>query len=223
LATLVLFLLGVGVDELVRAPVLAVRRIVVEGGPGTLARLTGVRLGTPMLTVDVAAAARRVLARDPWLRWARVVRRWPATLVLEVGARQVVALVETDGGAVLGVDASGRLLPVARGALSAYPYLGGVTAPDRPYRSIGGRVAGAELAVAADLPAWLAPTTAEIDAGSGGLTLLLTSGTHVRLGTRSALDQKYRVLHAILARLGDRTVGLIDVSDPAAPTVAVSP
>lgn len=104
-----------GLLGLSMTPLLDIDRVVVEGaarsgGPAVLG-VTGIELGTAMVTADLGAVAERV-ARLPWVRTAEVRRRWPGTLVVEVVERTPVAAVPAAGEGWTLLDADGRQLAV---------------------------------------------------------------------------------------------------------------
>jgi cell division protein FtsQ len=226
LVLLVLFLVGLGVDELLHSSFLSVRRIAVVGGPASLASASGVALGTPLLDVSPAAVAARLLRSDPWLGAVQVERVFPSELLLQVVPRTVVALVEARGGQVLGIDATGRLLPVGTGALAAYPYLAGVTVPDRPFAPAPrAERLQSELRLVVRMPQGLRSEVAEVDVQGARQELVLSSGTRVLLGRPVLLRQKLQVLGLILEKLRalHRTVAEINVEDPTAPDLVDTP
>lgn len=225
LLVLALFLLGVGVDELLHAPFLAVQTIRVEGGPAQLAALSGVRRGTPLFAVSTDAVRRRLAKADPWLGSITVEKLFPTTLLLRVSERHVVALVETTDARVLGIDGSGRLLPVAKEAMTLYPFLGGVRVPDWPFHDVLDARIRSELLLVKALPASLETQVAEVDVGKRGDQLLLSSGTRVDLGQPFQLAQKFTVLQAILRQLAaeHRIVPRIELVDPLAPSLISTP
>jgi cell division protein FtsQ len=169
-----------------------------------LLALSPVKVGDNWLSADVEAMERAV-ARHPWVREARVHRRWPPSLQLEVVEREARALVDL-GGLYL-VDGDGQVfkraasgdgldLPVVTGfGRDAYVQRRGEVEP---------KLRGA-LAL---LDAWdregLAPlaSVSEIHLdGDEGLVLYLgDDGTQVRFG-EGEIPQKLSRLHRVLEAL----------------------
>ena len=127
--TLAVLLLVVGVSFFYPR----VERIHVTGGvhysEAQLLRLARLRVGYPLLWVTKQRVA--PLSRDPWILDARVVRRWPNTLYLDVTERTPVLV---TGGTAYALD--GTVLPDATPAdrARAGPRHGGgpTEAPRRP-------------------------------------------------------------------------------------------
>lgn len=88
---------------------LYVEHVVFEGAnraaPGELRHLADVVNGTTMWGVDVDRVAAGV-TRHPWVRSARVERRWPVTVAVHVEEHVPAALLAFEGGLVY-VDADG--------------------------------------------------------------------------------------------------------------------
>ena len=98
-----------------RSPMLDVDRVQVLGGQTTgmdaLQRALGIGIGDQMVDLDLGAAERR-LEQLPWVRTARVVRSWPATLRVIVVERQPEARIADPDGRWWLADGTGRLLDV---------------------------------------------------------------------------------------------------------------
>jgi cell division protein FtsQ len=80
-------------------PRFALERIELDGARRTtsesLARQAGMQLGQNILSIDTEAAQKKILD-DPWVREARVTRKLPATLRVELSEREAVALAAFD-------------------------------------------------------------------------------------------------------------------------------
>jgi cell division protein FtsQ len=80
-------------------PRFALERIELEGARRSsseaLARQAGITLGQNILAIDTETAQKRILD-DPWVREARVVRKLPGTLRVELAEREAVALAVFD-------------------------------------------------------------------------------------------------------------------------------
>lgn len=183
---------------------LALRRISVEGArrvaPAEIAAAAGVRAGTPLLDVDVAAVETR-LAEHPWIARARAVRLPPEQLLISVAERVPLAIAVAGHGDGWLVDASGTAFARAGAAdVGRLPLLRGEQAL---------RVGEADPALAEGVALALAlsrrgfRTSAEIalarQGDPDGLALRL-AGTAPRIVLGSGeLDGKLERLRALLA------------------------
>lgn len=218
----------------VESPLLALRRIDVRGtahvSAAELRAAAHVRTGAPLLRVDTGAVARRLRAL-PWIAAARVERELPHALRIRVTERAPAAWARAgsgpDGaggpsGAVVVVDAGGRVLGRVPGPPPGLPELVGVRVPDRP----GARVVPARATgVLRGLPRVLRIAVGAIVLDGRGTTLRLSGapgsvaarGSEIRLGTPDALDTKSAAALAVLDALGDTRVHYVDVEVPSAP------
>lgn len=95
-----------------------------RAGAWELRHLLDLPNGTRMWEVDEDQLAAKA-ASHPWVRAARVHRRWPDEVVIEVEEREVVALVHADR--MLVVDRDGTpFLPASSGQLD-FPHITGIT------------------------------------------------------------------------------------------------
>jgi hypothetical protein len=86
----------------------------------------GVHIGDNLLALDPHAAEQRLLS-DPWIQSARVVRKLPHTLRIQLVEREALALASLDGGLFL-VEASGEPFKAwQEGDTLDLPVLTGVT------------------------------------------------------------------------------------------------
>jgi cell division protein FtsQ len=198
-------------------PLLSVRTVRVDGAASLPAaqvqEAAGVAEGTPLLQVDVDAAAARV-ARLPQVADVQVTRGWPSTVVITVVERTPLAVVEEAGRRTL-VDAEGVLFDTVTGEPPAgvVPLQVAAPGPGDPATMAG-------LAAVEALPGDLrrqvtsaAATTAE------DVSLTLADGTLVRWGGPEQSDAKATALAALLEQLADgdlEPAATIDVSTPEA-------
>jgi cell division protein FtsQ len=180
-------LLATGAWVLWASPLLAVRTVQIDGAGAVTAadvrQAAGVRTGTPLLRVDVDAAAARV-RRVPRVAAAQVARGWPDRVVITVTERRPVAVVERDGLAWL-VDAGGVPFATVAGAPPR-----GVVPVDVPDPGPHDAATRAALAAVSALPASLRASVTAVHAGTGDdVTLALTGGTTVVWGDGGQVRQ----------------------------------
>ncbi|SDD11914.1 cell division protein FtsQ [Geodermatophilus telluris] len=199
------------------SPLLAVHAVRVDGATTLTAEqvrtAAGVPDGTPLLRVDVDAAAERV-ARLPQVASVEVTRGWPRSVVVTVVERRPVAVVEQTGTRAL-VDAGGVLFDTVTGEAPAgvVPLDVADPGPDDP-------ATRAALGALVSLPADVRGEVAAASATSGeDVTLTLADGTTVVWGGADDATGKSDALVALLAQLssgGLEPAGTIDVSAPGA-------
>ena len=217
------------------SPLAGVRTIVVVGAGRTdqadVRAATGLAPGTPLVRVDAGEVAARVAAL-PWVRQARLQRRWPTTVVVSVDERQpaAVAPCKASGEACL-IDAGGRLLAASsddpEGA-AALPQLVGIPAGGKPGETLPEAVLG-PLAVAVALPDGLRPLVLAIRAEGSEVSLDLRapgrrdSPPVVRLGPGNRIPDKLTAAATVLARTSVNGVAVLDVRVPESPAVTRLP
>jgi cell division protein FtsQ len=205
---LILAILGGGAWALLGSSLLVVRHEEVTGNgtiPGAeILAAAGIRHGTPLASVNTAAAARRVEQIDQVLS-ATVSRAWPDTIVISVRRRTPVLAVASGREFAL-IDPSGVTVRLSRRRPAGMPLLAPAPAPLR-----GSQDVLAAATVLRELPARLLAMVASIAAPSPQeVTLHLRGGiTVVWGGPRAAQAKGTEVL--TLLRTGAR---YYDVSDP---------
>jgi cell division protein FtsQ len=212
-----------------QSPVLDVDHVRVSGGErtdhGAVAFASGIGRGEPMVSLDTGAVARRIEAL-PWVRTARVERRWPGTVRVSITERTPAAVVpvgEGDEARLALVDASGRVLsdgsdtsdgtaaPMPPGLPTLADVRGDVTAGETLDRD-----ARDALAVVAALAEALPGTVAEV---STDLDATLVSGGQVRFGTAEDLDDKIVAVETVLADVDVDGLAVLDVRVPGSPVL----
>lgn len=123
-----------GLADLSRAAGLEVRDVLVVGRIRTkrdaLLRATGIRAGDPILSVDLGRAHARVVALA-WVKEARIERRLPDTVFVNLIEREPMALWQRDGKRQL-IDLDGEVIPSREVAkFTALPIVIGEDAPSR--------------------------------------------------------------------------------------------
>ncbi|SEO97303.1 cell division protein FtsQ/DivIB [Trujillonella endophytica] len=197
------------------SPLLAVSTVRVDGAGSLTAdqvrAAAGVAEGTPLLRVDVDAAAARV-ARLPQVASVQVTRGWPQTVVITVEERVPVAVVEQAGTRSL-VDAGGVLFDTVTGEApdGVVPLEVATPGPEDAATRAG-------LAALVELPRDVRARVGAVAARSGNdVTLVLTDGTTVLWGTAADSAEKADVLVALLDQVAAGALdpaATIDVSTP---------
>ncbi len=197
-------------------PLLAVRTVRVDGaatlGAEQVREAAGVAEGTPLLRVDVEAAARRV-AELPQVADVQVSRGWPASVVITVVERVPLAVVEEAGRRTL-VDADGVPFDTITGEVPR-----GVVRLEVPDPGPGDPATGAALAAVAALPEEVRDRVVRATADPDGeeVALRLADGTSVAWGSGADSDEKAAVLTALLQQIDAgrlEPAGTFDVSSP---------
>lgn len=203
---------------LVDSAMLDVDRVQVIGAsqstPAEVAAMSGIARGEPMVRIDAAAAARRV-EQLPWVESARVVRRWPGTVRIEVAEYVPAAFVRRSSSTVALVASDGRVLGDTESAPGGLLEIVGVRRPPE----IGATLSPPGAAgLASELPSELVDRIARVDL-SHGVTLHLADGPQIRLGDVDDLGAKAAAALAVLERLGEEPAEYVDVGVPSAPVV----
>jgi cell division protein FtsQ len=202
-----------------RSPLLDVDHIQVSGGALVTADQAitgaGLRRGEPMVSVDTAAAERR-LERLPWVNTALVERAFPNTVRIHLTERvAAVTAARPAGGWVLLVS-SGRVLAERPDRPGDLPEVIGAGAPPAPGTPMA--AAGPALAVVTALPDALRRQVT--DATLEGEAVTLHTGVReIRIGPPTQLPAKVAALSVLLTRVGSRSVAFLDVRVPQAPVV----
>jgi cell division protein FtsQ len=195
----------------VLSPLLDVNQIAVVGVDGAHAdevrAAAGVDRGEALLLVDTGAVVVRIEAL-PWVADARVARKLPGTLRVEVTPRFAVAWRATQTGEAALLDRRGAVISTAPAPTGGLPEL---SATRRDVRAAA-RVAGA-------LSSTLAPQVASVAVDRGQVRLLLVGGYEVRFGNARDAAAKVRATEAMLAALGPTRGSYLDVSVPSSPVV----
>ncbi|HST46990.1 cell division protein FtsQ/DivIB [Jatrophihabitans sp.] len=198
--------------------VLGVRSVNVVGARTVTAAqvraAAGIRPGTPLARLDLAAVRDRLRAVAP-IRTVTVSRSYPATVTIRITERVAIGYRPVDpgtgGGAVLLVDRDN----VAFRTVSAVPkHLPRLLVPAT------GASATAAALVAGALPAAIVAKLASVSAPSEqSVTLSLRDGRSVLWGGTDRSADKARLLAVLLGRPGR----YFDLSDPSAVTSRLDP
>lgn len=209
-----------------RSALLDVDHIEVTGGavvaPPEATAGAGLRVGQPMTSVDTAAAERR-LRRLPWVDTAVVERSFPNTVRIELTERAAAAIAPRPAGGWVLLDRTGRILAERPDRPADLPEVVGAGATPVP----GADLAGARpaLDVVAALPESIRRqvTTARLDGEAVTLQARSPRGggaqMEIRIGPPTSLSAKVAALSALVERIGDRSVAVLDLRVPTAPVV----
>jgi cell division protein FtsQ len=184
--------------------------------------LMGIARGVNLWQVDTTMVAGR-LATHPLVAAARVSRRWPRTLVVQVQARKPAALLVQDGGFLL-VDGDGVVMEriSSLGDLKL-PLISGPGSPGDagPGKEIAHPGLKAALAVCRQIPPGELSRLQEIIAPAADkLDLIWEGNIRVRFGDSQQVAAKLaRLQEALQGLAGGETIDYIDVSFAGAPVV----
>jgi len=200
------------------SPLLDVDRITVVGAshtpPNLIAAATHVRRGAPLVWTDRRKVARRI-AGLPWIASEHVAIHLPGELRIVVTERNPVAYASRVDGAFALVDATARILDIVPTRPTNLPEVVGAGPPPVPAETLdAARPALVLIAALGDLAA----RTPAIDVTTGAIAHMVDAG-EVRFGAVEDVSAKVAALRAVLASLGGRHVGYIDVRVPDAPVV----
>ena len=181
------------------SPLLVVRSVSVSGthlvSRSEVVAASGVQLGTPLIRVNTARAAARIVA-IPQVRSAQVTRSWPNRLVIVVRERTPELALPAYGGGYDLADADGVVLQrVARrpADLPLYP----TVAPEGALR--GNPDLAAAAAVLGELPATLRHSVTSVSAPEADqVTLYLAGGITVLWGDTGRAGVKARELTVLM-------------------------
>ena len=169
--------------------------------------------------IDVGGAAAAGVERLPWVAHATVSREWPDGVRIVVEERAPDAAVqELAGSGWAVVSRHGKVLAIAAQPPTGLPHVVAPVPPGPPGSTA--RDVRAALAVASSLPkAFAGQVTSVAEDRKGEVTLQLTSGLNVYLGSTAQLAQKYEDVAAILRGAALAAGSTIDVAAPATPVV----
>jgi cell division protein FtsQ len=176
----------------------------------------------PLVSVDPGPVAARVESL-PFIASAQVTRHWPDAVTIAVTERKPVVAMAGPATAWSTLDGNGRTLAVTPGRPVLPVLIVVATSGPVPAAPIGRTIAPAAepgLAVVRSLPPAFAGQVVSVTvAADQTVSLALTSGLVVLLGTVSDLTAKYEDVAAVIA--GAKLIGVhtIDVTVPESPTV----
>lgn len=207
--------LGVIVIAILASPIFSVRDVQVEGAIYTsqdsITAATDMLDGNSYFTLDTNGAS-DILKKDPWVEDVRISKHFPDTVVIEVDERVPVVWYVGEDNKARVVDAEGRVITVLEGWPTDYLQVTGVG----PSLSAGavadvGYRAAAQTVIA--LPDELRRLVQSLELSPGGeLSMVLSSGTTVRFGAPTDLQNKLVSVVVLLRRQNPTDIAVIDVS-----------
>ena len=158
---------------------------------------SGLHLGEAMVLVDTESARDGIEAL-PWVARARVVRRWPRRVELNIVERTPLAVLAI--GAQRWVVGEGGVVVAA--ATPADAQLPLVTMPESTKPTAGGHLSGTDssaVAMVAAIPSTLRPRVKDaVVSDRGEVVVNLTCGAVVDLGPPTLMEQKFLSAETIL-------------------------
>lgn len=207
--------LGIVVIAVLASPIFSVRDVQVEGAVYTsresLTAAIDLLDGDSYFTLDTNGAA-SILKDDPWVEDVRISKHFPDTVVIEIDERVPVVWYVGEDNKARVVDAEGRIITVLEGWPTDYLQVTGV-GPSLAAGAVSdvGYRAAAQTVIA--LPDELRRLVQSLELSPGGeLSMTLSSGTIVRFGTPTDLQNKLVSVVVLLRRQNPTDIALIDVS-----------
>jgi cell division protein FtsQ len=227
LAAAVLLLVAVAVGAYVAArqtALLALDRVEVEGAPPGVAAQVRATLrpyvGQSLVRFDTGQAARR-LSSLAEIANARFDRAFPHTLKVRVRLERPVAVLRQGVDGWL-VSATARVLRKLDPPFPSLPRIWLPRSADVTVNSTLGGLGAQGVAALAPLRALkVSARVRQVRATEGGLTLVLASGTELRLGDSGDLRLKLAIAKKLLPFTGGARY--VDVSVPERPVAAYNP
>ena len=220
-AVLAIAVVGVGGFAANRSELLDVDQVRITGlstaaGTGVeLMEAAAIRVGSPMLSVDIDGIVERV-ASLPWVAEVVVDRRWPSSVELWVRQRVAVAHAVDRSASVALLDAEGAVLEHRGEQLVGLPVIR-VDRLGRPGTRMTG-LAPLLLAVEALTPE-LFPWVVALVPTADGVIVELVGGAVAVLGFGQDYHDEFRSLDAVLRRVELACIVEIDVSLHSSPVV----
>lgn len=203
------------ISGVLASPLFAIRRVTFEGvvytSPDTVKKVTDSIKGASVFTVDTAKAREQMLD-DPWVAEVRITTDFPGKALVEVAERKPVVWYAGDDQKARVVDDRGHIVAVLDGWPTKYlrvigtgPSLDAGAVADDVYR------AAAQLVLA--LPDEIRTKVKALELSGGGeLAMILKSGTVVRFGPPTGLQDKLVAVVVLFRRQDPATLAVVDVS-----------
>ncbi|MFM7127439.1 MAG: cell division protein FtsQ/DivIB [Actinomycetota bacterium] len=200
---------------LLSSPILAIKRVDVEGNvytdPRLLADVIAELEGDPILTADLHGAQVRVEA-IPWVRKARVSMHLPSRILIQVDERTPLAYVRSSDGFNRVIDRDGRVLDVIEGDPTDYVRINGIAPTLVAGDFVPQPFLGAAQLINA-LPVDLAERLLSASVSpEGEISLQFTPNLQVIFGAPSDYQAKLVGVINEIKRQGSRSYTVIDVS-----------
>lgn len=197
------------------SPLFAIRNVAFEGvvytSPETVAEVRKAIKGSSIFTVDTAKAREKLL-EDPWVAEVRITTDFPGKALVEVAERlPVVWYVGSDEKARV-VDDRGHVVAVLAGWPSKYLRVLG-TGPSLEAGAIADDVYRAAAQLVLALPDEIRSKVKALElTGGGELSMILKTGTLIRFGPPTNLQNKLVAVVVLFRRQDPATLAVVDVS-----------
>lgn len=203
------------VSGVLASPLFAIRRVTFEGvvytSPETVKAVTDSIKGASIFTVDTAKA-RDLLLDDPWVGEVRITTDFPGKALVEVAERVPVVWYVGDDEKARVVDDRGHVVAVLTGWPTKYLRVQGV-GPSLEAGAIADDVYRAAAQLVLALPDEIRSKVKALDlTGGGELSMILKSGTVVRFGPPTDLQNKLIAVVVLFRRQDPATLAVVDVS-----------
>lgn len=197
------------------SPLFAIRRVTFEGvvytSPQTIKKVTDAIKGASVFTVDTAKA-REQLLDDPWVAEVRITTDFPGKALVEVSERKPVVWYVGDDEKARVVDDRGHVVAVLDGWPTKYLRVIG-TGPSLDAGAIADDVYRAAAQLVLALPDEIRTKVKALELSGGGeLAMILKSGTIVRFGPPTGLQDKLIAVVVLFRRQDPATLAVVDVS-----------
>ncbi|MEN9552649.1 MAG: putative cell division protein FtsQ [Actinomycetota bacterium] len=197
------------------SPLFAIRRVTFEGvvytSPETVEKVTEAIKGASVFTVDTAKA-REQLLEDPWVAEVRITTDFPGKALVEVAERKPVVWYVGDDEKARVVDDRGHVVAVLDGWPTKYLRVIG-TGPSLDAGAIADDVYRAAAQLVLALPGEIRSKVKALELSGGGeLAMILKTGTIVRFGPPTGLQDKLIAVVVLFRRQDPATLAVVDVS-----------
>ena len=206
---------SVVVAGVLASPLFAIRSVTFEGvvytSKETVAKVTDSIEGSSIFTVDTAKA-REQLLDDPWVAEVRITTDFPGKALVEVAERVPVVWYVADDQKARVVDDRGHVVAVLAGWPTKYLRVIG-TGPALEAGAIADDVYRAAAQLVLALPDEIRSKVKALElTGGGELSMILKSGTVVRFGPPTDLQDKLIAIVVLFRRQDPATLAVVDVS-----------
>lgn len=197
-------------------------------------------VGEPLIYVNSSLAAKRIESL-PWISTARVIKKWPDALQVDLSSRVPIAELYGPTGPYGAVDLTGRVIQLGqlpgtggpnsiislcyRSAVSSSKALADLKTCVNPPIPAGGNLPGSydpllRLAGAVRASSLRADVHELVSSSPSHLYAVLSDGVAVRFGSDAALSQKLRALELIRSQVSTAGYSTIDVRVPSEPVLS---
>lgn len=195
--------------------IFAIRTVDVEGNvytsPETVDGIVKSLTGKSVFTVDTKGA-REIALADPWVADVRISTSYSGSALVEIAERVPVVWYSGPDQKARVVDARGHVVTVLDGWPTQYLQVRG-TGPALDAGAVADDVYRAAAQLVLALPDEVRPRVKALEVSDAGeLSMLLKTGTQVRFGPPTDLQNKLVAVVVLLRRQDPATLAVIDVS-----------